>query len=349
MQGWDEWVARWQQHRPRASAALLLAFGMERGVAPETLLAGTGLDVVSIHDGTNDLEAHQELRLAANLVDAIGRPGLGFEVGRRYHFGLHGVWSYAVLSSRSVGSALEVAGRYAELTYSFITPRAIIDGEFSRLELDTADIPPSLVPFFVERDLAAATMVCQALVGVAQFPVSGAHFAYAAPTDPGCLAEYETILGVEPTWSSTGTWLESPTALLDLPLEGMHSDAAAQGAIEACAELLARRRRRLGFSGEVRAALAQGRVTTDQAEVAARLCVSLRTLRRRLTEEGTTYRELAQETWGLLAEELLMSGLTVEQVAERLGYAGPSSFTRAFKSWKGTSPGSFARAKGARS
>ncbi|RDI67603.1 hypothetical protein DFR76_103674 [Nocardia pseudobrasiliensis] len=48
--------------------------------------------------------------------------------------------------------------------------------------------------------------------------------------------------------------------------------------------------------------------------------LGVRTLRRRLSDEGTTFRELANETIGMLAEELLIAGLTVEQVADRLGY-----------------------------
>ena len=61
--------------------------------------------------------------------------------------------------------------------------------------------------------------------------------------------------------------------------------------------------------------------------------------------EGITFRELENETFGVLAEELLAAGLSVAQVAARLGYSSSSALTHAFKSWKGMAPGSFARSR----
>jgi AraC-like DNA-binding protein len=77
----------------------------------------------------------------------------------------------------------------------------------------------------------------------------------------------------------------------------------------------------------------------DIEQVAASLHMSARTLRRRLEAEGTSYRALVDEVRERLAEELLVAGgLTVEQVARRLGYAETASFTNAFKRWKGIGP-----------
>ncbi|WP_429426138.1 AraC family transcriptional regulator ligand-binding domain-containing protein [Nocardia sp. GAS34] len=47
--------------------------------------------------------------------------------------------------------------------------------------------------------------------------------------------------------------------------------------------------------------------------------------------EGTTFREVSNETVGLLAEEMLIAGLTVEHAAERLGYSSVSAFATAFR------------------
>jgi AraC-like DNA-binding protein len=81
-----------------------------------------------------------------------------------------------------------------------------------------------------------------------------------------------------------------------------------------------------------------------QDQVAATLHVSVRTLRRQLGDEGTTFRALVEETRQLLAEELLGTGrLTVEEIADRLGYAEASSFVHAFKRWKGIPPRRYAR------
>jgi transcriptional regulator GlxA family with amidase domain len=46
----------------------------------------------------------------------------------------------------------------------------------------------------------------------------------------------------------------------------------------------------------------------------------------------------------VLAEELLATGrITIEQVAERVGYSTASSFVHAFTRWKGVAPRRWAR------
>ena len=107
---------------------------------------------------------------------------------------------------------------------------------------------------------------------------------------------------------------------------------------------LSQRMARLGTAGEVRQLLVKRSNITDQEDVARELSTSVRTLRRQLAEEGTSFRELSAEVSCLLAEELLGAGMSVEDVAHRLGYASASSLTHAYRRWRGTTPGAYARA-----
>lgn len=63
------------------------------------------------------------------------------------------------------------------------------------------------------------------------------------------------------------------------------------------------------------------------------------TLRRRLDDEGSSYRLLLDEVRQALAEELLATGaIRLEEIAERLGYGEVSNFIHAFRRWKGMTP-----------
>ncbi|MFN3340993.1 MAG: helix-turn-helix transcriptional regulator, partial [Dietzia sp.] len=107
-----------------------------------------------------------------------------------------------------------------------------------------------------------------------------------------------------------------------------------------CADVVSRRRLRTGITQQVRVILTQ-RVAfgVGMEDVAAALGVSVRTLRRRLAEEGTGFQQLLDEVRQSLAEEMLSTGmLRVEDIALRLGYAEASSFIHAFKRWTGTLP-----------
>jgi len=78
-------------------------------------------------------------------------------------------------------------------------------------------------------------------------------------------------------------------------------------------------------------------LTLDQ--VAEKLHLSTRSLRRKLKEEDTSFQALLTRVRSTLAKELLLSGkLTIEQVAERIGYSETAAFCHAFKHWTGMPP-----------
>ena len=69
------------------------------------------------------------------------------------------------------------------------------------------------------------------------------------------------------------------------------------------------------------------------------LGLSERTLQRRITEEGTTFRALLLEARRSLGRQLLESpDCDIQEVAFLLGYQDANAFHRAFKEWEGVSP-----------
>jgi AraC-like DNA-binding protein len=86
--------------------------------------------------------------------------------------------------------------------------------------------------------------------------------------------------------------------------------------------------------------------TPTVERVAAAGDFSVRTLQRRLREEGTTFLRLLEE----VRQEIALAGLSAgrasaSELAASLGYGQPSSFSRAVRRWTGSSP----RALGGRS
>ena len=81
---------------------------------------------------------------------------------------------------------------------------------------------------------------------------------------------------------------------------------------------------------------------TDIEGTAAALGLGLRTLQRRLRDHGVSYRDFAMDRRMRRARELLGErDLTVNQVSHATGYASTPQFTRAFKSYFGTTPRRF--------
>ena len=74
-------------------------------------------------------------------------------------------------------------------------------------------------------------------------------------------------------------------------------------------------------------------------QVAGNLCVSTRTLRRRLTAEGLSFQQVKQRAMHKVAIQLLtMSSASLSEIAYQLGYSESSAFVRAFRSWEGITP-----------
>lgn len=78
------------------------------------------------------------------------------------------------------------------------------------------------------------------------------------------------------------------------------------------------------------------------ATVAAEMGMSTRSLQRRLSEAGTSFSVLLDETRTRLAKRYLSAtGVSLEEIPYLLGYEGPSSFFRAFRGSTGQTPSEF--------
>lgn len=312
-------LEHWDFPRGMASSLLLVQYAAAHGVPAEELLAGTGIEADRLRDPHAQIEARQELALVANLVRLLGdRPGLGVDVGATYRIATFGIFGFACITSPTLRDAIRFALRFFELSYGFCLPSVTITDDEVELRLASPGVAPAVDRFLLERDLTSMQVWLTDLLG------------------------QEVPMEVEGL--DRGRFR---TSLLDQPLP-QANEVTVAAAEEACHALLSERRRRSGTAREVRDALVAGLLEDPASgtitDVATRLGLSERTLRRRLAAEGTSFRGLLAEVRQTLAEQLLATGaLSVEDVALRLGYAEASSFIAAFRSWTNTTPARWLR------
>lgn len=337
-------VSHWDFPRTTVSVALMTEFGCRNGLLAADVLKGSGVSEADLHDHEAMILGRQELAVATNLVNLLGDPAdLGVRVGSSYYVGSFGIFGFACLTSSTLGDAVRFAARHYDLSYGFCLPTVTVAGPVAELRLDLPGLSGPVAEFLMRRDLAAIARVMAELLGSA-IPFTSIDFAGPAPSTGDAAAR--EAFGVAPGYESPATVARWPAALLDnrLPQASEMSKAMCE---QQCHALLERRRQRTGVARQVRDRLASidGGPHTIAA-VARHLAMSERTLRRRLAEENTTFRELAEEVHRVLAEELLATGaLSVEDVALRLGYAEATSFIAAFKRWTGTTPARYQRGR----
>ncbi|NPT56009.1 AraC family transcriptional regulator [Paraburkholderia elongata] len=336
----------WDFTRSPASVRLLVDFGEERGLAAPNLLTGTGLAREQLEDPHVEVNAAQELRVVSNLLRLLKHPaGLGLQVGARYHFSAYGLWGYGLIASATAGDALSLALRFLPLTYAFTSISYHEEGDLGVLIFGEPDLPDTMKHFVVQRDMTAAAVLLNE-VGRDRFPLARltTRAQWPLPADRSS-SVIQSVFGIEPEFSASLNSLAFERSHLSQPLP--QADPVTVSMCEQmCSRLIEERRVRLGTAKMIQHYLnaIPGSMPSTLEDMARLMNTSQRTLKRRLQEEGTTFRVLLAQSRGTMAEELLRDGrLSLSEIAERLGFSDLSSFSQAFKRWYGEAPSTFRR------
>jgi AraC-like DNA-binding protein len=110
-----------------------------------------------------------------------------------------------------------------------------------------------------------------------------------------------------------------------------------------CDELLAELQSTRGFNGQVRRILMTnlGR-NMNASSVASRLETTPRTLRRKLRDQGLTFRQILDELRAEVASRYLRdTDMSIEDIAHALGFSDAANFRHAFRRWTNNSPQQF--------
>lgn len=334
-------------YRGTMAAGVLLDLSRDMGQASQDLLSGTGLRPLDLEDGSLALSTQLECRLIENLMrHAPHREDLGLKAGGRFRFLHLGALGPGLINAPDLRGAFRFAEAFADLGVTFV-----------RLSLDEAIgsegivglsmIPPpaasSVHRFAVERMVATVHVLARALLG-RPLQAIRMEFSFPRPSDPEL---YAPLNARQILFGQPQDRLILSATDLDQPLLAADPQALQRTEVQ-CRQALATALARPGLSGRVAAmVLERHGPMPDMGEVAVALCMSERTLRRRLSEEGSTFAAIADGARRAMAEQLLgRDGLAIEQIADRLGFAEAACFIHAFKRWHGQTPHAFRRSRG---
>ncbi len=324
---------------PAVQGLHLLELVQRWGVTPAALLRGIDLDERDLRDPSKKIGVSVLVPLVDRARALTGEPGLGIYFGLRMQVVSHGYLGFAAMTASTVGEAIDLAIRFAPMLTTAISLRTHRSGQSVAFILDEdADLGSArdavLLALLVGIWRIGCTLTGRALDGHADL----------AMREP---AYFERFRPVAPNvrFGQPHNQLVFDAAILDYPL-ATSDPAALQLAREQCELAI----EMLGFDGRVvgraRAAIPKvGGGFRSLDEVAAKLKMSTRTLKRKLATGGTAYSALLDHARLERAERLLASGrLSIDAIAETLGYSDTANFTRAFRRWTKTTPAAY-RAK----
>ncbi len=196
-----------------------------------------------------------------------------------------------------------------------------------------------------EYYIAALARECVALAGPRARPLE-VRFCH-APV--GSIADYERVFGCAVRFRAEDAMLCLSRDAADAPLASANAHVARLLGQLATEQL--DRLRRQSLRDRVADAIRASMANTGQASCARigrQLAMSVRTLQRRLGEEGLTFRSLRDAVRRDLAIELTGadaagggSSPTITDLAMSVGFSDSATLCRAFKRWTGMSPGMY--------
>ena len=306
------------------------------GHGRRTCLRGTGIMLSQLLNPQSRLTFQQELAFYRNALQLTGDPTIGLKLGEPFIPQRYGLFGYTLLSASTLRRAMSHAVNFGQLTFSFFTFQLQeSDNRASFVMKDPPPVEEALHDVYLDRDMSAAVVGFSSIMGesVPLLEVQLAHDGHSRQQT------YRDHFDCDVLFSTYPSKLVFNPDLLDTLLPQRDPDTS-QYFREQCRILIAKLKHQSYFADDVRMLLlARPGQFPNIEQVAEQLHVSIRTLRRRLNEEGRSYRELLEEVRFQLAKEYLLdTNLRLAEISELLGYTEPGNFSHAFRRWSGYSP-----------
>ncbi|MYE12013.1 MAG: AraC family transcriptional regulator [Gammaproteobacteria bacterium] len=317
---------------------------VRHGYDPHELLKTAGIDPAVYDDPSASIDGVEMQRLFVTVCNVMDDSYLGFFAVRNKIRAGYMVGAAAV-NCATLGESLKSMARFVNAFRSDIRFRCRRDGDGPDVVLTfqvsglNDGVEPQFVYWFetywlykflcwlVGRRLPLTRVCIQASEG-------GHHVDYSLVFD--CPIESGQDFGA--------LYLEP--ACLKLPVVRTEAELRAGDFVTECSDWFDIPEGEPTLAREVEQLLMdlyrEGAATPTLHVLADRLCASPRTISRRLKKENESFQDIKDRVRRELADGLLLTTeMPVSGVAERVGFAEPADFTRAYVRWTGHTPSAF--------
>ena len=304
----------------------------ERGFDAAAVLGGTPLTEDIVSQGSFHAAPEVYRRIILNMINLTGDRHLGIAMGREFKISDLGVLGYAALSSATLAQAREVIHRYYALNEYILLPSNYLHHGVWYSELRESFPLGSLLPFAVEEFVSRSVSLSRSLTD-RPFPILELQLTYA---ESGQDDAYRAMFDCPVHYSQPKNLIKFDIERLKDPISMADNDVFAI-CDQQCRELIRQQERNDQLPEKIQRILLNmpGKFPSME-EMAERLCISARTLRRQLNSAGVAYQEILDSTRQALALQYLAhTSLTPKEIGFLLGYSNVSNFRRAFKIWTG--------------
>ena len=313
----------------------LAATAADLGIGPERLCMGLGFSVEDLSNPACRVSYRQGSLMIRRALQMAPGKGLGLLIGERETIASIGLLGYAMMTCRTLAEAVELGMSLQKFAGSMLRfDMRVADGQ-ACVEASNRFPDPAIYVFLVEEAFASFLQIARGLAGMA-FRPTRVDLAYPAPSYAD---EYRRVFDCPVRFDQPGNafvadidWIARPLLTYD-PLS--HRQA-----LEFLDIGTSREQEKVDLFESVERAVRQNmHQLPTLPEIAQRLHLSERTLRRRLADNGVSFQALLDNARKDRAIELLANtAQSIEQIAEAVGFSDAHNFRRAFKRWTGAAP-----------
>lgn len=322
--------------RATASANVLTGFAAlmrTKGADPAQLLRRARVPLSALSDPQARLPVSAVVRLLEDSAQRFDFPDLGLRLSQARRLSHFGVVGKLARDEPDVRHALQAISAWLHLHSEVILDLREVDGSVA-LSAFHAEAVAESSPQVIDLVVGGILQIMRHLCGPLWHP-QAVWLAHSAPADA---RPYRRYFGCPVEFDAGGNALIIAPPDLDQPLAEadpiFRSESERQ--VEAWAGLVARPIE-VQVREIIRVMLPSGRCT--MANVALRLGLQERTLRRHLADAGVTFAsELAAARRALAHSYLERSDKTIEAIAGSLGFSETSAFSRWFRKGFGCAP-----------
>ncbi|MCO7516016.1 AraC family transcriptional regulator [Pseudomonas guariconensis] len=314
------------------------------GHDPAPLLLRYGLDAARLGEAGARLSIPRYMHLGHAAIERCGDPALGLRMGSLSRLAQAGLAGVTAAQAPCLGEAARTLLRFEPLYAANYRGRSsfIEDAQGAWLRFYSIS-PYNAYNRFVVDSLLAGWLA--QLSGLAGVPVQAERMEIEFEA-PAYAAQYQALCCAPVQFGAANNQLRLSRATLERA-NPQHCPSTWQHLLQLCEAELAQRTRIRSLGERIThllGPLLNGGREPSLEEVAQRLQLPSWTLRRKLAEEGTRFRDLLNDTRRDLAETYIRdTELAFGEIAYLLGFASAEAFQRAFKRWTGLTPGAFRR------
>lgn len=318
------------------------------GVDIHSLFQRHGLAVNDLQGANSDINENQiSMAIWYAILDDVaastGDIDIGLKACRNADFSGYGPIGFAMLSADTLGQGLDIICHYIDLVRGETDTRVVAEDKNFAVTFRSHNLEHPVHRVEIDWNLSFALYLIRYCLGQDWRPLQ-VDLMYGQPAD---ISVHTAIIGAPVHFGAatnkilvTAETLATPMPkadhrLCDILCRDLDRLLALQVTTkEQQDELLD------GVRTEIGKILCIGAPKIE--EVAKRLNTSSRSLQRRLSEKGYSFKSLVEDTRRHLAESYIRSTThSLTDIAFMLGYSEISAFTRAFRRWCGVTPQQF--------